>query len=285
MAGQAAGMSEEQADAAMTNATTIYDGGKEVLAGAATLVAAYGYNKYTQGVIASKVAPSGQKVFSTKEGGFATKSEGGKFYASDENGNGLLDKKGNPIELDKADLDGGIKSSGKRLNDLGGRLSPFKKGSEESSEKSNNARQNNQGEKQDSAPKQSSEHSTPPNKDMTGSNPSHTNNSTTKNSTKQEALNSAKENLSKISNTSNSDFAKGEIAMIAGQKESELKQRHESGQITDADYRKQMSGINNLKSKLSSGADIGIADTQKAGITAKELSEAGDQGTRSAGEP
>lgn len=220
--------------------------------GGSAFVASKAYDKYVK-----DFSGTGTKA-TTMSGKEAIKAEDGHFYDAD----------GNKVDND---LKPTAKKAWDRLRTQGDRLSPFKKGSEESDHKGDGDKQ----QSSDTGKDNIAEHNTPPNKDLTGSNPSHTNNSTTKAPSKQEAFDSAKEHLAKVSNTPNAEFAKGELAMLVGQKEHDLKQKHDSGQISDSDFKKQMSGINNLKSKLSSDVDIGTVDTQKAGITAKELNEAG----------
>ncbi len=153
------------------------------MAGVGTVAAAYGYNRFTKGVVASKVAPNGEKVYATTDGGYAVKN-GDSFYKVDENGDKLQGADGKDIEVKKDKLKGGISSSferaGNGLNSLRSWLSPSSK-TEEPHKSTGDTSQDNQGKEQNSTPKQSSEHSTPPNKDTTGSNPSHTNNYSKKN--------------------------------------------------------------------------------------------------------
>jgi hypothetical protein len=188
-------MSEQEAEEKASSMVMGYDGGKEIMAGIGTMATAYGYNRFAKGVIASKVTPGGQKVFSIKEGGSAIKSPGGKFYASDENGNGLLDKKANPIEVKKDSLKGGIASSFQRMTNTAYTMKDKLSGSfsKQSISEAGNTSQHNKGEEQNTSPKQSSEHKTPPN--VTGSNPSNTHNSTTYPKTAQGDLAKAKDAL------------------------------------------------------------------------------------------
>lgn len=151
------------------------------------MAAAYGYNRFTKGVVASKVAPNGEKVYATTDGGYAVKNgntakmdSDHHWYEVDEEGKFVPNKDGG-----RTRMDGDLKPTAKKAwdtmfnrgdSDFGGKTT--KKTMNGASDISNSHKQNDSANTQHDVAK----HNTPPSgESSTGSNPSHANNYSKKN--------------------------------------------------------------------------------------------------------
>lgn len=236
-------------------------------------------------------AKSGEKVIKDEKGNYKTEvdkkgytkqedgsytNEKGQTASMDEDGKLFRDVKKEDLQTKPQTYTGrGYRGAGDKMSKLRDRFTPLSKSKEAGNTTSDSGKSNEHQKTADNDTKFSKQDTPPSGESSTGSNPSNTHNSTTYPNTAQGGLAKARDNLQSLKNATPTEHAKAEMQMLTAEKAAGLDQALASGQITSAENKQKMAGVNSLMSKLDGGSEIDIVDTQKAGITAKELSSAG----------